>query len=70
MIACPCLLCVGWAVEEAGTAGDPWRSVLAAVTRWAELRVRNRDEDRYDLMVAEVDRRNAADLLLAAGWRP
>ncbi|MEN6519333.1 MAG: hypothetical protein ABFC38_14360 [Methanospirillum sp.] len=68
MTACPCLLCAGWAVEEAGTAGDPWRSVLIAVTRWAELRLRNRDEDVYDLMVAEVDHRNGADLLRAAGW--
>ncbi|HOV68341.1 MAG TPA: hypothetical protein PLI31_08270 [Methanoregulaceae archaeon] len=70
MIECPCLLCTGWSVKEAGTAGDPWCSVLAAVTRWAELRVRSRDDDLYDLMVAEVDQRNAADLLRAAGWCP
>ena len=70
MIACPCPLCAARAVEEAGTAGEPWRSVLAAVTHWAELRVRNRDEDRYALLVAEVEERNAADLLRAAGWCP
>ena len=52
MIACPCPLCTAWAVEEAGTAGDPWRPVLAAVTRWAELRVRSRDEDLYELLMA------------------
>ena len=70
MIACPCPLCTAWAVDEAGTAGDPWRPVLAAVTRWAELRVRSRDEDLYELMMAEVEQRNAADLLGVAGWCP
>jgi len=70
MIACPCRPCIARAVEEAGSAGEPWRSVLAAVMRWAELRVRNRDEDRYALLVAEVEERNAADLLRAAGWCP
>ncbi|HQJ88409.1 MAG TPA: hypothetical protein PLY91_07705 [Methanoregulaceae archaeon] len=70
MIACPCSPCTAWAVGEAGSAGDPWRSVLAEVLRWAELRVRGRDEDLYDLMKAEVEQRNAADLLRAAGWCP
>lgn len=68
MSACPCPACWRRAVEEAGTAGEPWRSVLAAVTRWAALRLRNRDRDRYALLVAEVDGRNAADLLDTAGW--
>ena len=70
MIARPCDACVQRAADEAGATGEPWRSVLAAVVRWAELRVRNRDEDRYALIVAEVERRNAADLLRAAGWCP
>lgn len=70
MIACSCLLCAARAVEEADGAGEPWRSVLAPVMRWAELRLRNRDEDRYALLVAEVEERNAADLLRAAGWCP
>jgi hypothetical protein len=51
-------------------AGEPWRSVLAEVSRWAGHRVRNRREDRYALLVAEVEQRNAADLLTAAGWSP
>ena len=70
MTVCPCLRCTAWAVAEAGSAGEPWRPVLAAVTRWAELRVSGRDEDLYDLMMAEVEQRNAADLLDAAGWYP
>ncbi|MEN6341974.1 MAG: hypothetical protein ABFC89_05385 [Methanospirillum sp.] len=65
-----CGACSHRAVEEAGTPGDPWRSVLAAVMRWAELRVGDRREDRYALIVAEVEQRNAADLLRAAGWCP
>ncbi|MEN6516984.1 MAG: hypothetical protein ABFC38_02190 [Methanospirillum sp.] len=65
-----CRAFVRRAVEEAGTAGDPWRSVLAEVSRWARLRVRDRREDRYALLVAEVEQRNAADLLRAAGWCP
>ena len=69
MIA-PCRACTRRAVEEAGTAGDPWRSVLAEVARWALLRVRGRREDRYALIVAEVEQRNAADLLRAAGGCP
>lgn len=68
MSARPCPACWRRAVEEAGTAGDPWRSVLAAVTHWAGLRLRNGVGDRYSLLVAEVERRNAADLLDAAGW--
>lgn len=64
----PCRACVGPAAEEAGSAGEPWRSVLAEVARWAELRVGDRREDRYELLVAEVEQRNAADLLRAAGW--
>ena len=68
MTAYPCPCCAARAVEEAGSAGEPWRPVLAAVTRWAELQVRGRDEDLYDLMMAEVEQRNAADLLGAAGW--
>lgn len=70
MTACPCPLCMAWAVEEAGSAGEPWRPVLAEVLHWAALRVRGRDEDLYELMMAEVERRNAADLLRAAGWCP
>lgn len=70
MTACPCPVCTVWAVEEAGCAGEPWRPVLADVTRLAELRARGRDEDLYDLMMAEVEQRNAADLLGAAGWCP
>jgi len=53
---------------SAGGVGEPWRSVLAEVTGWAGLQVRNRDEDRYALLVAEVEQRNAADLLQAVGW--
>jgi len=68
MIALSCRARVQRAVEEAGTAGDPWRSVLAEVSYWARLRVRGRREDRYALIVAEVEQRNAADLLRAAGW--
>lgn len=64
----PCRACVRAAAEEAGSAGDPWRSVLAGVSRWARLRVRNRPGDRYELLEAEVEQRNAADLLKAAGW--
>lgn len=70
MTACPCPHCTAWAVDEAGSAGEPWRPVLAEVLRWAELRVRGRDEDLYELMRAEVEQRNAADLLGAAGWCP
>jgi hypothetical protein len=70
MIALSCRVRVQRAAEEAGTPGDPWRSVLAAVMRWAELRVGGRREDRYALLVAEVEQRNAADLLRAAGWCP
>lgn len=70
MTGCPCPLCTARAVEEAGSAGEPWRPVLAEVLRWAELRVRSRDEDLYDLMTAEVEQRNAADLLGAVGWYP
>lgn len=70
MIICPCPLCMAWAVEEAGTAGEPWRPVLASVTQLAELRAHGRDEDLYELMMAEVKQRNAADLLGAAGWCP
>jgi hypothetical protein len=65
-----CRACARTAVAEAGSAGDPWRSVLAEVTRWAGLRTRDRPGDRYALLVAEVEQRNAADLLRAAGWRP
>ena len=68
MTACPCPCCAARAVEEAWSAGEPWRSVLAEVQRWAELSARNRIEDRYALLVAEVEERNAADLLRAAGW--
>ena len=67
MNACPCAACRR-ALEEAGAPQDPWRPVLAEVMRWAELRVR--DDDRYALLVAEVEQRNAADLLRAAGWCP
>ncbi len=67
-IAPPGPLRAARAVEEAGSAGEPWRSVLAAVTRWAGLSSRDREEDRYALLVAEVEERNAADLLRAAGW--
>ena len=70
MTACPCALCVGRAVEEAGSDGEPWRSVLAEVLRWAALRIRGRDADLYDLMMAEAGQRNAADLLGASGWCP
>ena len=70
MTACPCLLCTAWAVGEAGSAGEPWRSVLAEVLRWAERRARGRNEDLYDLMMAEAGQRNAADLLSASGWCP
>jgi hypothetical protein len=70
MIACPCHACTSWALEETGTAGEPWRPVPAGVTRWARLRVRNREEDRDALMVAEVEEGPAADLLRAAEWYP
>ena len=70
MTACPCTRCTAWAVGEAGSAGEPWRPVLAEVLRWAELRVRGREEDLYELMIAEVGQRNAADLLRASGWCP
>jgi hypothetical protein len=70
MSAYPCERCTARAVEEAGSAGEPWRPVLAPVMHWAELRVRNREEDRYALLVAEVEERNAADLLGATGWCP
>ncbi|MEN6518175.1 MAG: hypothetical protein ABFC38_08250 [Methanospirillum sp.] len=64
----PCRACVRAAAEDAGSAGGPWRSVLVGVSRWAELRVRDRPGDRYELLAAEVEQRNAADLLRAAGW--
>ena len=70
MTACPCPRCTARAVEEAGSDGEPWRSVLAGVTRWAGLSARGREEDRYALLVAEVEERNAGDLLRAAGWCP
>ena len=69
MSARPCAACRR-ALEEAGPPVDPWRPVLADVMRWAELCVRDRNEDRYALLVAEVEERNAADLLRAAGWCP
>ena len=54
MIACVCPTSTGWAHEEVDSTGDPWRSVLAEVSRWAELRVRNRKEDRIVLLVARA----------------
>jgi len=68
MIACARPTSAGWRVEEAVGPGDPWRSVLAGVARWAELRVRNRKEDRIALLVARAEQRTAEDLLRAAGW--
>lgn len=70
MTACPCPRCTSRAVGEAGSAGEPRRPVLASVTHWADLRVRGRDEGRYALLVAEVEQRNAADLLRVSGWCP
>ena len=65
-----CRACLWAAASEAGSPGEPWRSVLAQVSRWAGYTVRNRDEDRYALILAEVEQRNAADLLARRGVGP